>query len=65
MGNAYETVVCKGCGDRITIRTLESSGDRTAYSLNQQFNADVPCERCEEIYSYRREDIQLVEAAHS
>ena len=65
MGTTYETVMCKGCGARISIRTLEWAGDRKGYSQNQQFNADVPCERCEEIYSYRREDIRLVEAAHS
>jgi redox-regulated HSP33 family molecular chaperone len=60
---AYETIVCKGCKTRITIRELEWRGDRSAYSLNEHFNADVPCEVCEETYSYRPEDIQLVDAA--
>ena len=60
---AYETVACKGCGASITIRTLESSSDRSAYSLNPQFNADVPCESCEEIYSYGSKDIKLVAGA--
>lgn len=57
---AYETIVCKGCGTRITIRKLDWPGDRSAYAYNENFNADVPCERCQETYSYRPEDIQLV-----
>ena len=65
MGAIYETVQCRGCGARITIRKLEWSGDRTAYSHNRNFNADVPCESCEETYSYRHDDIERVEAVSS
>ena len=65
MGIAYETIVCRGCGTRITIRQLEWSGDRNAYSQNVHFSADVPCEGCEETYSYRSEDVQLVEGTAS
>jgi hypothetical protein len=65
MGAVYETVKCKGCGTAITIKTLEWPGDRTAYSHNRNFNADVPCEHCRETYSYRRDDIRLLEAVHS
>jgi hypothetical protein len=61
MPNVYEAVVCKGCGIPITIRKLDSSGDRNAYSKNPHFNADVPCSNCEEIFSYRQDDIELVE----
>ena len=63
MGVTYETIVCRGCGTRISIRELEWSGDRTAYSQNAHFNADVPCEACKETYSYGPKDIQLVESA--
>ena len=57
MGSTHETVICKGCGARITIRKLEWAGDRKTYSRNENFNADVPCEGCEEIYSYGPDDI--------
>ena len=65
MDSVYETITCKGCGSSIAIRRLEWAGDRKAYALNASFNADVPCERCEETYSYRPEDIHVVEAAHA
>lgn len=65
MGKIFETVTCKGCGARLTIRTLEWEGDPKAYSRNEKFNADVPCERCAETYSYRSDDIVLVEGAGS
>ena len=61
MPNVYEAVVCRGCGTRIVIRKLESSSDRNAYSKNPHFNADVPCDNCDEIFSYGRDDIELVE----
>jgi hypothetical protein len=62
MGAAYETILCRGCGTRITIRRLEWAGDRAAYSRNENLSVDVPCERCEETFSYRTEDIQTVDA---
>jgi hypothetical protein len=62
MGAAYETIICRGCGTRITIRKLEWSGDRSAYAQNEKFNVDVPCEVCDETFSYRTPDIELVEA---
>ena len=61
MTTAYETVICKGCGARITIRELAWSGDRTAYWRNPNFNADVPCEDCGETYSYGPDNIEPVE----
>jgi hypothetical protein len=64
MGTVHETILCKGCGTRITINHLESPGDRKGYRRNENFNADVPCERCEEVYSYGPDDIQLVDATH-
>ena len=47
------------------IKLLEWTGDRRAYSRNQQFSADVPGESCEETYTYRSEDVRLVEVAGS
>lgn len=63
MGTAYESIICKGCGNRIRIRELEWVGDRAAYSKRAKFNVDVPCEACRETYSYRTGDIQLVDMA--
>lgn len=62
MDAAYETILCRGCGTRIRIRKLEWSGDRAAYAKNEMFNVDVPCEVCDDTFSYRSQDIEMVEA---
>lgn len=61
VSTAYETIVCRGCGTRIRIRKLEWAGDRAAYARNEKLNLDVPCEVCEDTFSYGTEDIEMVE----
>jgi ribosomal protein S27E len=61
----YETIRCKGCGTQIVIQELEGRADTKAYSRQQHFNAEVPCQECEDVFSYGAEDIKVVDSVQS